>query len=158
MTSPLRLLLSVLLVALVGAGPAVALHDHPQKAAKAAVDRAKGGLYAVPPDDPKRCEDPRVLKFIAERFAWAEHHTWHRGYVIARLDHPRLRYNVFDGPSLIPHRHCVARALMTNGHVHKVYYDVEDEMGFASMGDKVFFCIPGLDRWRIYGAHCSTVR
>jgi hypothetical protein len=154
----LRYFFAGLLAAILGAGPALALHDHPDKARKAAIDRAKGGLYAVEPHDPRRCEDPRVLKYIAERFAWAERKTWHRGFVIHRLDKPQARYNVFDGPSLIPHRHCVARATMTNHRVYTVYYTVEDEMGFASIGDKVFFCIPELDRWRIYGAHCSTVR
>ena len=154
----LRLCLAVLAAAIFGAGPALALHDHPEKAVKAAIDRARGGLYAVEPHDPRRCEDPRVLKNIAERFAWAERKTWHRGFVIARLDKPQLSYNVFDGPSLIPHRHCTARATMTDHRVYTVYYTVEDEMGFASIGDKVFFCIPELDRWRIYGAHCSTVR
>jgi hypothetical protein len=81
-----------------------------------------------------------------------------RGFHITQIEAPRLRYNVFDGPSLIPHRLCIADAVMTNGRVHKLLYAVEDEMGFASIGDRVFFCIPELDPWRIYGADCSTVR
>lgn len=158
MTSRVRLMFAATLAALVSAAPALALHDQAEKARKAAIDRAKGGLYAVPPLDPDPCEDRGVLQNIMERFFWAERHTWHRGFHIAQIDHPRLRYNMFNGPSLIPHRHCVARAVMTNGHVHTVYYSVEDEMGFASIGDKVFYCIPELDRWRVYGAYCSTVR
>lgn len=158
MTNIFRLAMTAVLLALLGTGPALALHDHPEKAREAAVDRAKSGLYAVPPFDPDRCEDRGVLQNIMERFYWAERHTWHRGFHITQIEHPRLRANVFNGPSLIPHRHCVARAVMTNGLAHKVYYSVEDEMGFASIGDKVFFCIPGLDPWRVHGAACSTVR
>ncbi len=157
MTCLLRLLLGALL-ALPAAGPALALHDHPEKEREAAVDRAKGGLYAVPPWDPDPCDDRGVLQNIMERFFWEERHTWHRGFHIAQIEAPRLRYNVFNGPTLIPHRHCVAHAVMTNGHVHKLFYSVEDEMGFASIGDKVFYCIPELDRWRVHGAYCSTVR
>jgi hypothetical protein len=154
----LRFCLTGLLAAILGAGPALALHTHPDKERRAAIDRARGGLYAVEPHDPDPCHHPRVLHSIIERFDSTEMFTWHRGFRIAHIVAPRLRYNAFDGPSLIPHRHCIADAVMTNGRVHKLFYTVEDEMGFASMGDKVFFCIPDLDPWRIYGADCSTVR
>ena len=158
MSGHLRLLVTGILAALVGAGPAMALHDLEEKAREAAVDRARGGLYAVPPYDPDPCHDRGILQNIMERFWWAERHTWHRGFYIAQIEYPQLSENVFNGPSLIPHRHCVAHAVMTNGVVYNVFYSIEDEMGFASVGDKVFFCIPDLDPWRVHGADCSTVR
>ncbi|HEX2255812.1 MAG TPA: hypothetical protein VHG92_03760 [Afifellaceae bacterium] len=158
MTKLLRLCCATLLAGLLGVGPVLALHDHPEKERKAAIDRARGGLYAVEPYDPDPCHDRGILQNIMERFWWAERHTWHRGFHIAQIEYPLLRKNVFNGPSLIPHRHCVAHAVMTNGRTHALYYSIEDEMGFASIGDKVFFCIPDLDPWRIYGADCSTVR
>lgn len=104
------------------------------------------------------CSSNRTLNNIAERFAWAEAQTWHRGFVIEALENPRLRYNVFNGPSMIAHTHCLADALMTDGKRWTVYYTVEEGMGFASMGTGVEFCVLGLDPWHVYDRDCRTLR
>lgn len=107
---------------------------------------------------PSHCSEQWVLDRIAGNFAWTERTQWRRGFVIDRIDTPRLRYQVNYGPTTIQHDHCQARALMTNGRIRNVYYTVERRQGFASIGSKVRYCIIGLDPWRVYGAACSTVR
>lgn len=104
------------------------------------------------------CFSDRNISSITKRFAWAEKNTWHRGYVIEAINNARFRYNVFNGPTLIRHTHCVGTALMTNGTRRTVYYTVEEGMGFASMGNGVEFCVIGLDPWRAFDAGCRTLR
>ncbi len=105
-----------------------------------------------------RCQDQSVLNWITGNFAWAERNQWHRGFIIDEILSPQLRYQVNFRPTTIRHDHCQAQALMTDGQVWRVYYTVERGQGFASIGDKVMYCIIGLDPWHIYGAACSTVR
>ena len=115
-------------------------------------------VTAGDPYYPSRCTEPWVLNRIAGNFAWAERTQWHRGFVIDRIEAPRLRYQVNYGPTTIQYDHCQARALMTNGRIRHLYYTIERRQGFASIGSKVRYCIIGLDPWHIYGAGCSTVR
>jgi hypothetical protein len=141
---------TVLAVAL--SPPALAIHDTDLREAILQYKRA------ADPKVPRACEDPWVIGQIVGRFNWAEHKTWHRGFGISGVAAPRLRYNEFYGPGLIRTRYCVAEAIFSHGRTEPVFYIVERRMGFASTDDGVTFCIPSLDRWRIYGAACSTVR
>ena len=108
--------------------------------------------------DIRACADARMLARISQRFAWAERNTWQRGYEIAAIERPRLRYTVFKGPSMIRHRHCRATAVMTNGARRALFYTVSAGMGFASIGQGVDFCLAGLDPWRVHGAACRSLR
>ena len=108
--------------------------------------------------DVRACADARMLARIAKRFAWAERHTWQRGYEIDDIEGPGLRYTVFNGPSTIRHRHCRATALMTNGARRTLFYTVSAGMGLASIGHGVDFCLAGLDPWRVHGAACRSLR
>ena len=108
--------------------------------------------------DIRACADARTLARISQRFAWAERNTWQRGYEIATIENPRLRYTVFKGPSMIRHRHCRATAVMTNGARRTVFYTISAGMGFASIGQGVDFCLAGLDPWRVHGAACRSLR
>jgi hypothetical protein len=108
--------------------------------------------------DVRACADAQILARITERFAWAERNTWRRGYLIAAIERPRLRYTVFNGPSIIRHRHCRATALMTNGAKRNLFYTVSAGLGFASIGSGVDFCLSGLDPWRVHGAACLSLR
>ncbi len=117
----------------------------------------------VPPgigrEIPVQCNNKRVLRQIVDRFAWAENETWHRGFVIARIEAPRVRFvELEEDVGTIPRRYCLARAVMTNGRVHPLFYRTEEEMGFASIGDGVSFCLLGLDPWRVYDAACRVLR
>jgi hypothetical protein len=123
-----------------------------------AADPGSGSAAANARADVRACADARMLARITKRFAWAERNTWQRGYQIAAIEHPRLRYTVFSGPSMIRHRHCRASALMTNGVRRTVFYTVSAGMGFASIGHGVDFCLAGLDPWRVHGAACRSLR
>lgn len=119
---------------------------------------APAATRPAPTVDAADCDDEATLARIVERFAWAEANTWHRGYVIERIEAPRLRYRNENGPSMIRHRHCEARAVMTDGSARPVYYTVEERMGLASIGRGVTFCVLGLDPWHVYDSACRTLR
>ena len=104
------------------------------------------------------CGDPNVLGRIVERFAWAEEHTWRRGFIMASLQNARLSGHPYFEPGIIERRYCMADATMTNGSPHTVYYAIEFGQGFASIGNYVNFCVLGLDPWHIYDEACRTVR
>lgn len=106
-------------------------------------------------EDP--CGKPAVLSYITRNFAWAERHTWRRGFTIAALENPRFRYIDAD-PTTIPKRRCEADVAMTNGWRSTVYYEIQDGQGFASIGDRVLYCVVGLDPWHIYNEACRVVR
>ena len=108
--------------------------------------------------DIRACADARMLARITKRFAWAERHTWQRGYQIAAIEGPGLRHTLFNGPSVIRHRHCRATALMTNGARRTLFYTISAGMGLASIGNGVDFCLAGLDPWRVHGAACRSLR
>ncbi len=107
-------------------------------------------------DDP--CADLDVLRAIADRFAWAERKTWHRGFVMASLQNGRVGEHPYFEPGLIHREYCRADSVMTNGRPHAVYYTIEFGQGFASIGNYVDFCVLGLDPWRVHDEACRTVR
>ena len=104
------------------------------------------------------CADPGVLNGIADRFAWAERTTWHRGFVFASLRNGRLSGHPYFQPGLIHREYCAADSRMTNGRHHTVYYTIEFGAGFASIGNYVDFCVLGLDPWHVHDEACRTVR
>ena len=104
------------------------------------------------------CQNSGVLGRIMERFAWAERHTWQRGFVMASLYNARLSGHPFFEPGLIERTYCMADSVMTNGETRTVYYAIEFGQGFASLGNYVDFCVLGLDPWRVHDAGCRTVQ
>ncbi|WP_161141185.1 hypothetical protein [Propylenella binzhouense] len=107
---------------------------------------------------PSPCADAKVAGTIMDRFAWAEQATWHRGYVISRLDYPRERPDAYRAFRTIPTQFCEATALMTDGTTRTVYYTIEIQQGLASIGRGVDYCVLGLDPWHVHDAACRTVR
>ncbi len=104
------------------------------------------------------CSRPKVIGRILERFAWAERHTWQRGFVMQRIDYPRLRPDEHQAIRMIPTTFCEGSAVMTDGSVRTVYYTIEEQTGFASIGTGIDFCVLGLDPWYVHDAACRTVR
>lgn len=113
----------------------------------------KGAIDTVTP-----CADLDVLNEIADRFAWEERNTWHRGFVMASLRNGRFSNHPFFEPGLILRHYCMADSAMTNGLTRTVYYVIEVGQGFASIGNYVDFCVLGLDPWHVYNEACRTVR
>jgi hypothetical protein len=58
----------------------------------------------------------------------------------------------------IARRYCAATAHLSDGRKRKVWYLIEDRMGFAGVGDGVDFCVSGFDRWHVYNGHCRVLR
>ena len=104
------------------------------------------------------CGDFGVLGHIKGRFASTERHTWHRGFVMAKIDNPRPSAHPYAEPGFVKRDYCMADSVMTNGRSYPVYYVVEHGLGFAGIGRNIDFCVPGLDPWRVHDGDCRTVR
>src|SRR3712207_5154991 len=104
------------------------------------------------------CADPGVLRHIADRFAWAERNTWHRGFLIASLENARFSGHPYFEPGIVHREYWAADSVMTNGSSHTVYYAIEFGVGFASLGNYIDFCVLGLDPWHVHDEACRTVR
>ncbi|MCC2111312.1 MAG: hypothetical protein KDJ16_04695 [Hyphomicrobiales bacterium] len=104
------------------------------------------------------CADARVLRSIAERTAWADRRTWETGVSIDTIDNVRQSRLVANGPRQIAERYCRATAYLTNGRRARLYFLIEDQMGFAGLGWYVSFCIPGRDYYHVYGGWCEVLR
>ena len=115
------------------------------------------------------CHDPKVLERIVDRFNDAEEDLWKRGLVMTAIRNPRERAELTEprlgehDERLIPRRYCTASAVLNdlNRHKHphrKVLYLIEGGEGFAGTHYEVFYCINGLDPWRVYDGQCEVLR
>lgn len=60
--------------------------------------------------------------------------------------------------SPIARRYCHGKASLSDGSIQSVHYFVEEHGGFLGLGWNVEACMAPLDKWHVYGAHCSTTR
>ena len=115
------------------------------------------------------CHDRKVLKRIVHLFNEAEEDLWHRGLFMVEVRNPRERAELIEprvgehDERLIPRRYCTAHAVLNDTRRHKhprreVVYLIEGGQGFAGTHYEVFFCINGLDPWRVYDGHCEVLR
>ncbi len=74
------------------------------------------------------------------------------------LANPRRSDAGFFSPGLILRDYCVAESQMTNGLSPPVFYAIEHNVGFASIGSNVDYCVLGLDPWYVHNEVCRTVR
>ncbi|MDJ0931543.1 hypothetical protein [Breoghania sp.] len=63
-----------------------------------------------------------------------------------------------DNPSPLAHRYCRARAYLSNGRQHPVYYMIEERAGFVWLSWNTETCLPGYDRWHVHDGQCRVVR
>jgi len=104
------------------------------------------------------CVEHKVLRNITKRFNRAERDTWHRGVDMLHISNPHGHGHFGFRESPIQRQYCHAYAHLSDGKRRKVYYLIEEGMGFAGFGWRVQFCIPRYDPWRIYDGYCRTVR
>jgi hypothetical protein len=104
------------------------------------------------------CDGAGVLSSIRDRFARAHSRTWRTGLSIAAIEWAGDARPGGEYPSLIGRRYCEASAVFSNGERSKVYYLIESHQGFAGLGARVSFCLPGYDPWHVYDKDCRTVR
>jgi hypothetical protein len=110
--------------------------------------------------DARYCDDGAILARIASKFR-------HQVTYVPNLPdvdivhfgriHER-RYIPYGEQRPIARRYCGATALLSDGRKRKIWYLIEDRMGFAGIGDGVEFCVSGFDRWRVYNGHCRVLR
>ena len=139
-----RLLLSSMIVCASFAAPAVA-EEH----------RAYfsfGGENRLP-----ECSAASVQSAVAGSIASARR-DYYEGRTILGIDGiQEVNYRVND-ISPLARRYCHGTASLSDGSYQAVYYMVEEHAGFVGIGWNVEACLAPLDKWRVYGAYCSTVR
>jgi hypothetical protein len=104
------------------------------------------------------CDDPAVLSDIVERQHWAEAHTWKNGVRIEQITGVHQRYPGTKFVSAVEHRHCEARAYLGPRRADRLYYVISRELGFASIGWYVDFCMPRHDPYRVYNGDCRVLK
>ncbi|WP_298985417.1 cytoplasmic protein [uncultured Roseibium sp.] len=60
--------------------------------------------------------------------------------------------------SPLARRFCRGKASLSDGSYQSVHYMVEEHAGFVGVSWNVEACLAPLDKWRVYGAYCSTAR
>jgi hypothetical protein len=104
------------------------------------------------------CDDPAALEKIVSRFATKEHRFWNSELAIRGID--RVRETAFRpwDRDLIPRRFCTARAHISNGSMHPVYYWIGEDAGTIGATWGVEWCVVGYDRNWAYNPACRMAR
>lgn len=142
-----RLLLPALAAAFLANAPANALEDkmfpsdtHPWR-------HYTGNLPS--------CATPRVLDRIAWHFHEREVEFWQSKLGIAGFQRPEeIAVNPW-GPEYIPRRYCRADVWTSDGVKREVFYAIGEDLGEASVGWGVDWCVSGLDRDLAYAPQCK---
>ncbi|MEI2383655.1 cytoplasmic protein [Breoghania sp. JC706] len=103
------------------------------------------------------CDAPSVQSAVRRTIARAD--TDYRGGIsIEKMDLVGQTGYALDTPSPVARRYCRARAYLSNGRLHPVYYMIEAYSGFVGVSWNVEACLPGFDRWRVNDGNCRVVR
>jgi len=109
--------------------------------------------------DPRlpECESPSVQAAVAGTLARARA-DYAGGRTITAID--RISEVAYRENSVSPlaRRFCRGTASLSDGSVHSVHYKLVEHAGFVGVSWAVEACLAPLDRWRVYGAYCSTTR
>ena len=106
------------------------------------------------------CAQPKYLRKIVDKFAYQVRHVPNLPDVGIR-EFVRIRENRYEPMRErwpIGRRYCEATAAFTDGRQRQVWYLIEEDMGFASIGSNVEFCVAGFDRWMVYNGGCRVLR
>lgn len=106
------------------------------------------------------CTDPGVLRFITSRFEYKAANYIRQDLSIYEIRRMQLTgfepFNQYI--SSVQREYCLAEATLTDGSHRPLFYLIERPWGFAGVGRSIEFCIPGLDPWYVYGAHCASLQ
>ena len=108
----------------------------------------------------RECGSEHVLRRIVSRFRYQVRHVPELPDVQIESfgDIHQHRYLAAHDHRPIARRYCHATAFLSDGRSRKVWYLIEDGLGFASFGDNVEFCVSGFDRWMVYNGGCRVLR
>lgn len=118
-------------------------------------------LFGDPTDCPgdevvPKCDDPRVVK-RAKKFVRRAKDV----YLPLQLEELRLIREVpevYVNPSPLMRRYCAAEALLSNKEITTAYYSIEEDSGFVGIPWKIYVCLLGHDKWRVYDGRCRINR
>lgn len=106
------------------------------------------------------CSDRKFLAKIEHRFRHQVRHVPELPQVA--IDEFRnireVRHEPEDDRHPISRQYCEAEVLLSDGQDRDIWYLIEGDMGFASIGDNVEFCVAGFDRWYVYDGHCRVLK
>lgn len=103
------------------------------------------------------CTASSVQSAVAGTVARARK-DYYDGRTIVGIDQiQQVRYEA-DGVSPLARRYCRGKASLSDGSYQSVHYMVEENAGFVGVSWNVEACLAPLDKWRVYGAYCSTTR
>jgi hypothetical protein len=105
-----------------------------------------------------QCE--AALGTIASRFATKESRFWNSSLQIvdfADVRETALRPWV-GADQAIPRRYCSAKAKISDGQWHPVYYAIIEDAGLIGMSWGVEWCVAGYDRNWAYNPGCKMAR
>ena len=103
------------------------------------------------------CTASSVQSAVAGSVARA-YNDYYGGRTIVGINGIReLSYRAND-ISPIARRYCTGTADMSDGSQQHLHYLIEENAGFVGISWNVEACLSSLDKWRVYGAHCSTAR
>ncbi|WP_297580345.1 cytoplasmic protein [Roseibium sp.] len=103
------------------------------------------------------CTAASVQSAVAGSVARARN-DYYGGRTILGIEEIReVAYRV-NGVSPLARRYCSGKANLSDGSYQSVHYLVEEHAGFVGISWNVEACLAPLDKWRVYGAHCSTAR
>lgn len=106
------------------------------------------------------CADPSVLRFITHRFEYKAAYYIRQNLSIYEIRGMQLTgfepFNQYI--SSVQREYCFANATLTDGSHRPLFYLIERPWGFAGVGRSIEFCIPDLDPWHVYGAHCASLQ
>ncbi len=103
------------------------------------------------------CDAPSVLSAVKRTIARADH-AYRGGLRVEAMDLIAQTSFTRNRKSPIARRYCRARAYLSNGREHPLYYMIEEYAGFVGLSWNVEACLPGHDRWKVHDGYCRTVR
>jgi hypothetical protein len=104
------------------------------------------------------CSNLSALQEIAWKFSERENEYWRSGLAILAFDRIREIGNRTPGLDFIPRRYCTARAAFNDGSLRDVSYWIGENTGFAGYGERVEWCVVGLDRHNADAPGCKMAR
>lgn len=105
------------------------------------------------------CGNGDVLSTIDARFDRAAPGYLNTDLKISDIDRVREQRTVLRHETQNVERHyCHARARMSDGKARDLWYVVEKDWGFASIGGNVTYCLSGLDPLHLHGRYCMSLR
>lgn len=116
-------------------------------------------LYFTFPGEPRlpECSSALVRGAVARTVSRAKR-SYNDGRRILGLN--EITEADFDVNRISPlaRRFCQGQATLSDGRTMPVYYMIEKNAGLLGFLWNVEACLEPLDKWRVYGASCSTVR